>query len=545
MLTGVIDIGSNGVRFSVSDLSDSLASRNLPIKFQDRAPISLYDALKSSRESSSDRRISANVLDRLRIAITRFDRVCKALKVPDENVSVFGTAASRSAANWEDMVAMITRINSNWTVNRLSPYMEAKYGAMGIASSYYEINGLVMDLGGGSIQISWVSSLAGNVDMPESAVSLPLGAAAISEKLQAQDAETFDVETFKLDIRDQFAYAFKKIKPPFELKGANLYLSGGGFRGLGFLAMSTLSDDEYYPVPIINGYRCSIKDLERVAQRQLTDKDKDKLEDVFRISKRRASQLPGIGLLIQALISAAPHIGSVYFCQGGVKEGYLYSKLADSVKIKDPLVTCTAAYARPACAKIETLINFAMSSFTPPYISKRMLPAVVNLVYYQAPYTKDTQATAALNIAVTGVLAGVHGLSHVDRALLGIILCERWGGEVFDERVIRRLCDLVVSVLGEDLGLKYLFWGYYLAKLATVLADLFPAGVVDSEDRVKVGLVKDEKDAILIELTFVKDDPCTLAVWDKIEGLEKKVKKFRKKYEIVGVPKVSFKLYME
>ncbi|KAK9248910.1 Ppx/GppA phosphatase family-domain-containing protein [Lipomyces tetrasporus] len=536
MLTGVIDIGSNAVRFSVSDLSDSQASRNLPIVFQDRAKISLYDALAAS----SDRRISHNVLERLRIAITRFDRVCKALKVLDENVSVFGTEASRSAANSDDMLAMIRNINSNWTVNLLSQRMEAIYGAMGIASSFYEINGLVMDLGGGSIQISWVSSVAGNFVMSDSAVSLPYGAAAIFQKLRAQG-----VQSIKSEIASAFALAFKKIKLPFPLKGANLYLSGGGFRGLGCLAMSILSDDEYYPVPIINGYRCSIKNLEQVAQQQVNDKTMDLLEDIFRISKRRASQLPGILLLVQALISAAPHIGSVYFCQGGIKEGYLYSKLADSLKIKDPLVTCTAAYARPACTKIETLMNFAMSSFTPPYISKRMLPAVVNLLYYQAPYTKDTQATAALNVAVSGVLAGVHGLSHVDRALLGIILCERWGGEVFDERVIGRLCDLVVSESRGNLGLTYMFWGYYVAKLATVLADLFPAGVVDSENRVKVELVKDEIDAILIELTFIKDDPCTLAVWDKIEGLEKKVKKFRKKYDIVGVPRVSFKLSIQ
>ncbi|KAK9374761.1 Ppx/GppA phosphatase family-domain-containing protein [Lipomyces chichibuensis] len=533
MLIGVIDIGSNAVRFCISDLSDSVVSRNLPIVFQERAKISLYDALAAS----TDRRISDDVLNTLRIAIMRFDKICKALNVPNKNVSVFGTEASRSAANSDEIFAMIRNINSSWTVNLLSQKMEAIYGAMGIASSFYEIKGLVMDLGGGSIQISWVSSLAGNFVMSDSAVSLPYGAAALFQRLRAQRAEAI-----KSEITSAFALAFKKIKPPFPLKGANLYLSGGGFRGLGCLAMSILSDDEYYPVPIINGYRCSIKDLEKVAQKQVNDNTMDKLEDVFRISRRRASQLPGILTLVQALVSAAPEIDAVYFCQGGIKEGFLYSKLDDSLKIRDPLVTCTAAHARPACTKIETLMTSAMSSFTPSYISKRILPAAVSLLYYQAPYTKDTQATAALNIAVTGVLAGVHGLSHVDRALLGIILCERWGGEVFDERVLGRLCDLVVSESRGNLGLAYMFWGYYVSKLATVFADLFPAGIVDNENRVTVELVKDEIDALFVELTFAKDDPCTLAVWDDIEGLERKVKKFRKKFDIIGVPKVSFKL---
>ncbi|KAK9237615.1 Ppx/GppA phosphatase family-domain-containing protein, partial [Lipomyces kononenkoae] len=533
MLVGVIDIGSNAVRFCVSDLSDSLVSRNLPIVFQDRAKISLYDALTVS----TDRRISDDVLNRLRIAISRFDKVCKALNVADENVSVFGTEASRSATNSDDILSMIRNINSRWTLNLLSQRMEAMYGAMGIASSFYEIKGLVMDLGGGSIQISWVSTVGGKFVMSDSAVSLPYGAAAIFQRLRTQR-----VEEIKAEIASAFALAFKSIKLPFPLKGANLYLSGGGFRGLGCLAMSVLSDDEYYPVPIINGYRCSVKDLEKVAQKQMNDKTMDKLEDVFRISKRRASQLPGILTLVDALLSVAPQIDSVYFCQGGIKEGFLYSKLSDSLKTSDPLISCTAAYARPACAKMENLLTSAMSSFTPSYISKRILPAVVNLLYYQAPYTKDTQATAALNIAVTGVLAGVHGLTHVDRALVGIILCERWGGEVFDERVIGRLCDLVVSESRGNLGLAYMFWGYYVSKLAAVLADLFPAGIVDDENRVQVGLERDEIDALRIELAFIKDDPYALAVWDKVEGLEKKVKKFRKKYDIVGVPKVSFKL---
>ncbi|KAK9465917.1 Ppx/GppA phosphatase family-domain-containing protein [Lipomyces arxii] len=536
MLIAVIDIGSNAVRFVVTDQTDSDAARNLPVVFQDRARISIFDALASSK----DKRISSSVMSKLRVSIERFDKICRSLRVPDENVTVFGTEASRTASNAPELLNMIQDINAHWDVSLLSPRKEATYGAMGIAASYYEVNGIFMDLGGGSIQISWVSSVGGTFRMSDSAVSLPFGAAALSQSMRMMK-----MNDLRSQIASAFHSAFKTIKLPFPLKGANLYLSGGGFRGLGCLAMSVLSDDEYYPVPIINGYCCTLRDVEKVSQMQVNDKMSDKLEDVFRISKRRASQLPGVLILTQALIQTAPNLGSIYFCQGGIKEGFLYSQLEDDVRRKDPLVTCTIISAKPACAKIFDLMVYAMSSFTPMYISKRILPAAVNLLYYHSSYTKDVQATSALTIAVSGALSGTFGLSHVDRALLGIVLCERWGGEVFDERVLGRLCELVVSETKSGQGLAYMFWSYYISKLSAVLVDLFPAGVVDDPGRVSIKLLTDEPDLVVVELTLVKDDPFVVSSWDRIESLEKKVNKFKKKYSISNVPRMQFKLHLE
>ncbi|KAK7206900.1 Ppx/GppA phosphatase family-domain-containing protein [Myxozyma melibiosi] len=535
MLIGVVDMGSNAVRFTVTDLSSPHTARNLPTLYQDRAKISLYDALSSS----SDRRIPRLVIERLQVSLRRYDVVCRALGVRSENVSVFGTEASRTAANSGELLQAIKAVNDKWSVSLLAQGMEAKYGALGIAASNHEINGVVMDLGGGSIQVSWVSTLGGKLSISETAVSLPYGAAALSVKL----AKTKSHSEVRSELIKAFASALRRIEPPFSLKGANLYLSGGGFRALGCFAMSILSDDEYYPVPIVNGYRCSLKDLDKVTQRQINEQIAGRLEDMFRISKRRASQLPSIFFLMQALISAAPALGSAYFCQGGTKEGYLYSKLSDSVKFKDPLLCSSIEYATPASEKIATLLDFAMSAFTPAYITKRIAPTIANLLYVHGSYSKDTQATAALNFAITGPLAKAFGLSHVDRALIGIILCERWGGDVFDERVLGRLCSLVVSESRGSLGYTYMFWGYYIAKLGTVLAELFPAGIADGggSSRVKIGVVKDEVDVMIVEMIFAGDDPLRLASWDKIEGLEKAIRKFKKRYDVSKVPVISFR----
>ncbi|KAK9451412.1 Ppx/GppA phosphatase family-domain-containing protein [Limtongia smithiae] len=549
-LEAVADIGSNAIRFAIYDLSIASAARNLPLVFQDRAKISLYDALASANAGDTNaaaRRVPADVLERVRQAFCRFDVICGTFGVPPDKVFVFGTEAARSATNSAALLELLRRVNSAWTVTLLSPEDEARFGALGIASSYHEVAGIVMDLGGGSVQISWASSMAGKFVTSERAVSLPYGAAALMQRMKLKGSTA----TLKAELASALHSALKKIRPPFSTKGASLYLSGGGFRALACVSMAvemptTNSDTEsLYAVPIVNGYRSSLKEIEKVvAHTQLSDKFAVKLDDLFRISNRRASQLPAIFMLVQALIAACPQLGSVHFCQGGVKEGYVFSKLDDTIKWKDPLITCTSIYARPASDKIQTLLSFALSSFTPVYISKRILPAVVNCLYAQSSYTKDTQATVALNMAVSGSLAGAYGLTHVDRALLGIILCERWGGDVFDERVLGRLCDLVVSESSGSVGLSYIFWGYYIAKIATIVAELFPAGIIDDENRIKVKALHDEPDNLVLELTFRKLDPCRLAIWDTVLSLEKRIKKFRKKYDINRVPIVQFRFVL-
>ncbi|KAK9461045.1 Ppx/GppA phosphatase family-domain-containing protein [Lipomyces oligophaga] len=535
MYIGIVDVGSNGVRFSITDISSSPASRNLPVVYQDRAKISLYDALTTSK----NKQIPDQVIFRLKIALERFSITCQALEVAAKNVTVFASEAARLASNSSELMKMISKVNPLWKVTLLTAKMEAVYGSMGIAASYYEINGITMDLGGGSIQISWVSTVGGNIVQCDNPVSLPYGAAVLFQRSQSQS-----LTDLKAELSAALVVALRKIRLPFSLKSASLYLSGGGFRGLGAFAMSTLSGSELYPIPIINGYRCSLKDLDKITQVKVTNQMLDKLEDIFRVSKRRASQLPGVFLLTQALANAAPAIGSVFFAQGGMKEGYIYSTLESAVKYQDPLRSCTMTYARPASMKIQELLDSAMSSFTPIYIRNRIVPAIANLAYAQASFSKDTQATAALNLAIVGPLAGTFGLSHLDRAMIGIILCERWGGEVFDEQLLARLCDLVVAEAIGDEGYAYIFWGYFISRLTLILTELYPAGIVDDEHRIKITVLKDELNSILLELEFKQNDQCRLAIWDRVQNLEKIMKKFKKKYGISRVPQLTIRIVL-
>ena len=76
----VIDMGSNGIRFSISDLSPP-TSRILPTVYLDRLGVSLYDVqYRNGRKIP----IPDNVIDEVLNALVKFKRTCNDFRVQDE-----------------------------------------------------------------------------------------------------------------------------------------------------------------------------------------------------------------------------------------------------------------------------------------------------------------------------------------------------------------------------------------------------------------------------------------------------------------------------
>lgn len=72
---------------------------------------------------------------------------------------MFATEAMRTAKNRDEMLAAIKK-TSGLAVDILSPAMESLFGAMGARSGFNHVDGLFMDLGGGSVQMTYVNSAA-------------------------------------------------------------------------------------------------------------------------------------------------------------------------------------------------------------------------------------------------------------------------------------------------------------------------------------------------------------------------------------------------
>ncbi|KAF8541458.1 Ppx/GppA phosphatase family-domain-containing protein [Trichophaea hybrida] len=500
-LYGLVDIGSNGIRFSITDLSPP-TTRIMPTLFQDRAPISLYDAQFIGTTKAP---ISDPVIKSIVKALVRFKHICITYGVPSDHVLVLATEATREAQNSLQFREAIEAA-TGWRVDLLSKADEGKTGAWGVASSLSEISGLVMDLGGGSTQLSWLVSKGGETKIAPDPVSLPYGAAALTKRLETAISPAA-IEVVREEMKTRLAEAFASLKLPEELlpaqeKGLNLYLSGGGFRGFGYLLLAE-HEIQPYPVPIINGFSAPGSAFTSLASFELSEATSKTLDKTFRISERRARQIPAVAFLISTLMQTLPKINTVIFCQGGVREGALYSTLEKHIRKQDPLFVKLMEHALPRSVPLEV---------------RRIVRPLANIMLHHANVPKESRASCGLHATTTGVLASVHGLTHQMRALLALALCQRWGGEME-------------------------FWCRYLGAVAGVVGAVYPGGVlVRDEERVRFygeDSGAGEKKVVGLVVRFAEGDAVTegVMVGREVEAIEKVGKKkrcgtFRRKVEV-------------
>ncbi|KAF4535696.1 Retrograde regulation protein 2 [Lasiodiplodia theobromae] len=494
----IVDMGSNGIRFSVTDTSPDTA-RCLPTVFSERLSVSLYDAQWKDGQRVP---IPAETMNQVARAFRRFKTVCQDFGVDEGHVRVLATEATRTAPNSDDFMEKLHEA-TGWTVTLLKKEEEGLLGAHGIASSFDEVRGLCMDLGGGSTQLSWIYTESGQ------------------EKMLA-------------DLRE----AYGKLDLPAELTslGArgnlNLYLSGGGFRGWGFALMHHHPDVQPYPIPIINGFcvpAATFRNTDAIVAAVGAPSEQAEPLKMHRVSERRASQIPAVANLVACVSEALPSdIRNVYFCQGGVREGRLFSDLNPLVRSQSPLVVATQRYAsrgrvqRGSAAALANALTATIKMSNGPDLTSISM-ALANIMYEHSPVNKDIRAAAALQSPITGELAGAHGLSHTDRAHLAIALCERHGGRKDLDPVNVQQFDRLMQLVEPDKR----WWLRYLGRVAAVFGIAYPSGMsTDADTRILLNRdpssAKDDRIALVVS---VSKDFLTDPLEDAIAKVEKMGKK--------------------
>lgn len=337
-------------------------------------------------------------------------------------------------------------------------------------------------------------------------MSFPYGAAAMTRMLSDIDSNKHPKQE-RAKLREKMVGEFKDALVQLEMpeslqkkaddRGITLYLSGGGFRGWGYLLMSS-HRIRPYPVPIINGFSVPVKDFKdtlHVADLASQSMEKQ-MEDgmgVFRVSKRRAGQVPAVSFLVDALIEAIPIIANVRFCQGGVREGWLFDSLPMEVRGTDPLVAASGRFA----TNLKSAEHFAdlLLASLPPDDKEldRRVPAVfkdpvlhqsfANCMFIQQGHSKESAAVNALHVVITGLLASTHGVGHTERALLALMLCQRWGGEGQIPAPHEELKGRLEALLTQ----QEIWWARYLGIMGGCIGDVYPAGrLADDGERLTI-----------------------------------------------------------
>lgn len=455
----------------------------MPTLFQGRCGVSLYDAQYSTSKKAP---IPDSVIQEVLSALLQFKAVCHDFSVPLSNIRIIATEATRTALNSASYRQTIESL-TGWKVEMLPKEEEGRIGALGVASSFSNIKGIAMDLGGGSIQLSWLSTENDTITInPAQITSLPYGAAAMKRLLsEAEATGPSAVATLSAQLSTDLRIAIVKLAIPPSTKDLHLYLSGGGFRGWGYLLMAAHPIDPY-PIPLINGFSVP-KSLFLNSSTAFSSGQAD--NSTFRISTRRATQVPAISFLINALAHVLPFLSTISFAQGGVREGLLFATLPPPIQAQYPLVAATLPYAPPSTPELLALLISGIPSAPHPSSATPLpsflhftpfLTALTHLLSHYATHPKDIRGSAALRSTTTGLLASSHGLLHIDRALLALTLCARWGGEIppADSDFHRNLERLV--------GAEAAWWAKYLGAVARGVGETYPAGVVrGGEERVR------------------------------------------------------------
>ena len=300
----VIDIGSNSVRLVVYE---ALTRSPTPI-FNEKVLAGL------GREVQSTGLLASDAVEKALSTLRRFRALCDTLRV--ERVLGIATAACRDAKNGKAFITQAERI-CRTTIEVLPGKREAQLSALGIVSGIHRPDGLVGDLGGGSLELIDVYG-----HRIKTGVTVPLGGLAL------QDASGKSIKKAEKIVEA----ALEDVAFLSEGRGRTFYAVGGAWRSLAHLHMARTG----YPLHVMHGYRIPAK--EALAFCKLVHRVKpEKLSHIDVISNARRPLLGYAALVLEYVIRMAKP-KDIVISALGVREGLLYSLLEPKEREKDALI---------------------------------------------------------------------------------------------------------------------------------------------------------------------------------------------------------------
>jgi len=304
----VIDIGSNSVRLVVYE---SMA-RSLVTLFNEKTLCGL------GREVQSTGLLAPDAVAKALTALRRFRALCKIQKVG--RVHAIATAACRDASNGADFIAKAERI-CGVPIKILSGPEEARFSALGVISGVHKPDGIVGDLGGGSLELIDVHG-----NQVRGGVTLPLGSLAL------QDLSHKSLKRAERIVRNELS-GVPQLKAG---RARTFYAVGGTWRAL---ARIHIIQSEY-PLRVMHGYSIPAAEALDFLRRLRRLAATDMLANIEAVADARRPLLTYAALVLEYIIRAA-RPKTIVFSTFGVREGLLYSMLPETERTKDGLI-CAA-----------------------------------------------------------------------------------------------------------------------------------------------------------------------------------------------------------
>ena len=430
----MIDIGSNSVRLVIYE---GVTRSPTPL-FNEKALAGL------GREVQTKGVMPADAVTTALTALRRFRALCDTMRV--KKVWAVATAACRDAKNGPEFIARAERI-CRTRIDVLSGKREAKLTALGVISGFYRPDGIVGDLGGGSLELVDVRGAG-----IKRAATLSLGGLAL------QDRSGKSIKKAEKIVKQ----ALSKVPRLKSGKGRAFYAVGGTWRSLARLHMAQTG----YPLHVMHGYVVRAKEALEFC-RLVRRVHPETLSQIEVVASARRPLLPYAALVLEH-IPLKTKVSEVVFSALGVREGLIYSRLGARERKRDALLTAArdlnqlrSRSPRHGEDLIVWTDKFMASSGineTPEERRLRHAACLVADIGWRAH--PDYRGEQSLNVIAH---AGFLGIDHPGRAYLALSVFFRHVGVTHDEELSPRIRELASTrtldrarVLGAAMRVAYM-----------------------------------------------------------------------------------------
>lgn len=295
---GVIDLGSNTTRLIVMEYTPHHSFKLLD---------EVRETVRLAEGIGEDGRLQPAPMQRGVDAMKLFGSFCQASGI--DTVLAVATSAVREATNQAEFVARV-EAEAGIKLRVISGEDEAYYGYLGAINSLPISNAFLIDIGGGSTQITQMRGRA-----LARAFSRPLGALRGTDRYVHSDP--ISKSDFKA-LEQAVAETFGTIDWFASGGGSTLAGIGGTIRTLSEIDLKA----QRYPLDRVHGYRLKRDNLERIID-ELRGMSVRERERVPGLNRDRADVILAGAVILRHLMRIGS-FDSITVCGQGLREGLFY-----------------------------------------------------------------------------------------------------------------------------------------------------------------------------------------------------------------------------
>jgi len=309
-LKGLIDLGSNSIRLIIYTIAE-------PYNYKEIHNLKVTARISNHLDSKGN--ITEQGIQKIIETLRSFEAITRYYQVHE--VDGAATAAVRQAPNKDEVLRRIEQ-ETGFTFRVLSETEEAYYGYLAITSSMDLTEGITIDIGGGSTEVT----LFENRQLIHSH-SFPFGAISLTKRfIQGEIPTNEELVRLVEFLQSQF-----NSLPWLVNKGYPVIGIGGSARNLTLMHQRSMQ----YPLPGIHHYEITPMDIFEICERlsQLPLQVRQKVDG---LSKDRADIIiPALKAIFTlcSVVNAPSFVMSVK----GLRDGMIYEQINEIMSLSQPM----------------------------------------------------------------------------------------------------------------------------------------------------------------------------------------------------------------